>query len=80
MAADIYLPFLEANAAAAARGDTSFSLEFQGRPYAQGTFPYQVKCLAELRRRLGELEGAPLVRTRATLEAAGFGSLLTTPD
>jgi hypothetical protein len=47
----IYAPFLLANAAAMAEGRDSFRIEVDGLPYTQGTFGYQVKCLAELRRR-----------------------------
>lgn len=71
MAGEVYLPFLAANADAAARGDETFSVDLLGRRYSQGTFKYQVKCLAELRHRFGVLGGAPLARTRAVLDEAG---------
>jgi glutathione S-transferase len=53
---EVYLPFLVANAAAFERGDGSFAVELHGRSYAQAPFKYQVKCLAELRRRFAALE------------------------
>ncbi|MDP6344367.1 MAG: glutathione S-transferase C-terminal domain-containing protein [Alphaproteobacteria bacterium] len=75
--ADCYLPFLLANAAAAGRGEQTFTTELLGQPYGQATFGYQVKCLAELRRRLAALSGEPLARTRGVLEQAGCWQALT---
>jgi glutathione S-transferase len=67
----VYLPFMIANETAVRNGDDSFELELMGRPYKQGTFGYQVKCLAELRRRLDALDGLAAERTRAILEETG---------
>lgn len=49
LAAEVYLPFLAANAQAAARGEETFETELLGRAYGQGVFKYQVRCLAQLR-------------------------------
>ncbi|MDP7546729.1 MAG: glutathione S-transferase C-terminal domain-containing protein [Alphaproteobacteria bacterium] len=71
LAGEYYLPFLLANAAAVERGEASFSLRYARGPYSQGTFGYQVKCLIDLRRRLGDLSGEPEERTRTILQQTG---------
>jgi len=46
---DVYMPFLNANAAAIAEGRDTMRFEALGMSYAQQPFKYQVKCLADLR-------------------------------
>lgn len=55
MADDLYLPFLAANAEAAASGQDTFSMTLDGRPYGQAVFGYQAKCLVALRARFQEV-------------------------
>jgi len=57
MAAQTHLPFLVANAAALEEGRERVSLEILGRPYEQVPFPYQAKCLQQLRRDLAAVGG-----------------------
>lgn len=73
---EVYLPFLAANAGAAAKGEDELEVELLGRPFRQGVFRYQVKCLAELRRRLGALDGGARERVRQALEAGGGWEVL----
>lgn len=80
MAGEVYLPFLAANAAAIRGGREGVELKIGERPYAQGVFGYQSKCLDDLRRRLRALEGEPLRRTRALLEETGCWDVLAATD
>lgn len=66
----IYMPFLIANQKALEAGKEHFSFEAMGMPYSQGTFKYQVKCLAELRKAYGALSAAAKSRVDPLLEQA----------
>ena len=73
---EVYLPFLAANAKAVAKGQDEFEVALLGQPFRQGVFRYQVKCLAELRRRLGVLEDEARERVRNALEETGGWEVL----
>ena len=76
-AGQVYLPFLEANAAAVAAGQESFTVELLGRPFTQGSFKYQARCLENLRKAYAELPAAAHARVAPMLEAAGALGPLT---
>lgn len=52
----IYLPYLVANAEAVASGAEQVQTEIDGRPWTQNPFPYQAKCLQQLRQQATELD------------------------
>jgi glutathione S-transferase len=73
MAADVYLPFLAANAKAQAEGKPEFQLALLGHPYAQAPFGYQAKCLSLLRSAFAALPAAAKARVEVAL-ASGSGA------
>ncbi len=73
---EFYLPFLHANAKAAADGAERFETTLAGMPYAQAPFGYQVKCLGWLREELAGLDEAARQRIRPVLEDTGCWALL----
>lgn len=77
IAGQVYAPFLLANAHAAEAGEPDFSITVDGMPYTQGTFGYQVKCLADLRARYVALSAEVRADLEPFLHSLGFAELLT---
>jgi len=67
----VYGPFLLANAAAAAAGETMFRMHIDGLAYEQGVFKYQAKCLADLRAHHAALPASARAQIDPLLDAAG---------
>ncbi len=76
LAAEVYLPFLAANAAAIEAGEAGFSYRALGLDYAQEVFRYQAKCYQWLREEFAALAGPARRRTESVLEATGGLNLL----
>jgi glutathione S-transferase len=70
-AAEVYFPFLQANADAVAAGKETFSFTAMGMSYEQGSFKYQVKCLETLRRMYADLPSAAKADVDPLLEQSG---------
>lgn len=73
----VYAPFLLANAAAAAAGDTEVRTTIDAQPWVQPTFPYQAKCLEWLRAERAALPAAERSEIDALLLGTGCEQLFT---
>ena len=71
----VYAPFLLANETATQAGQKTFRIEVDGMPYEQGTFKYQLKCLADLRGRYEMLAPDTRQNVDPVLDAAGLREL-----
>lgn len=71
LAAEVYLPFLEANAKAFEAKKDSFSFSALGMSYSQATFKYQVKCLRWLQEEFAALRGDARDRVHVILKETG---------
>lgn len=67
----VFVPFLLANAAAAAARSETVTTEIDGRPWTQPTFPYQAKCLVWIREQFARLSPEDAAAVRAIADGAG---------
>ena len=73
-----YAPFMQANAAAHTAGERQVTLEIDGAPWTQATFPYQAKCLRVLRDSFAALSVADQASVRDALDSTGCEIFTTT--
>lgn len=71
----VYAPFLLANAKALEAGAEEVRAEIDGREWVQQPFPYQAKCLLELRRTYGALPDDAKAKVNAAIEGTGLEAL-----
>jgi glutathione S-transferase len=73
-----YAPYMQANAAAHAASEKQVTLEIDGAPWTQATFPYQAKCLRVLRDSFAALSTQDQTAVRDAFDGTGC-EVLTTP-
>ena len=73
----VYVPFLLANAKAAAAGEKTFETEIDGRKWQQPVFIYQGKCLGWIREEFNGLSGADQAWVSSLLAGTGCEALLS---
>jgi glutathione S-transferase len=71
-----YVPVMLANAAALSAGADKVETSVEGLPWTQQPFPYQGKCVQQLRRSYAALAGAERATVDAALEGTGCEALL----
>ncbi len=77
LSADVYLPFLAANARALQAEADTLEVDIFGQPYCQAPFGYQLKCWNGLRDGFAKLEGSARTRAEAALAESGCLNYLT---
>jgi len=73
--AGVYLPYLDANASAYARGEKQVRYEVQGVAFVEPVKPYRVWCRDRLRGRLVELDDAARRQVRSVLSDEAIARL-----
>ena len=76
----VYLPYLEANAAAYARGEQRVRYDVQGTTFDEPTKPYRVWCRDRLQRDLTRLDAAARAEVERALGSSDAIARLATPS
>jgi glutathione S-transferase len=76
----VYLPYLEANAAAYARGETRVRYQVQGVTFVEPVKPYRVWCRDRLEHRFAALDAAARSAVERALGASEAVARLATPS
>jgi hypothetical protein len=77
---DVYLPYLDANAAAYANGERSVRYQVQGATFIEPVKPYRVWCRDRLQCRLAALDAAASARVEQALGARGAAARVGAPS
>jgi glutathione S-transferase len=72
----VYVPILQANADALARGEPDFTTQIDGREWTQPVFPYQAKCLGWIREAFDTLPEDAKAEAAAVLKGTGCEGLV----
>jgi hypothetical protein len=67
LVAEVYIPYLSANAQANAEGRSTVELQFADRDFVAKTSPYKTSCLRWLKAELARLGENARVRVRSAL-------------
>lgn len=73
----VYVPCLIANATAIAAGEAIFETQIDGKLWTQDVFPYQAKCLAEIRAAYDALDASAQAQVTEWLAGTGCEALIS---
>ena len=73
----VYVPCLIANATAIAAGEESFETLIDGKLWKQDVFPYQAKCLAEIRAAYEALDASAQAQVNDWFAGTGCEGLVS---
>lgn len=81
LAADLYLPFLQANSVALSAHQDSFAVQLLGQTYVQAPFRYQGRCLEVLHHAFADLDADARAALRDLMEETGLSRFFpASPD
>ena len=73
----VYAPCLIANATAIAAGEPTFETQIDGKVWTQDVFPYQAKCLAEIRAAYEALDASAQAQVSEWFAGTGCEALIS---